>query len=1211
MFSSIFFFEIKRALKSVSTYIYFLILLAVGFLVGLLMGGAFKSVKALTGGEKILANSPMLIDTLLTFVTGWIGPIIIVAVVGNAVLKDFRYNTHNILFSTPINKSSYLLGRFLAGILICLFIFIGPALGFMLAYASSWVSPDKIGAFSMMAYVSTYLHCVIPNLLFQGALFFAVSLITRDIFIIWLSLIIYWVTLGVASAFVGSLDYEYMAALIDPMGEQAKALVTKYWTTYDKNHQIIRLVGPYFINRLIWLSVGVILYITGYSFFSFTSAPGRVSFRKKKAVPVAKVKAPVFEKIAFGQNYLPKVTRSFNTAANLRMLWGLSVNECKVILRNVYFRIIQLFDVLFLFIVSIQAGKEIYDTPTYPVTYHVIEYLGGVFGIFIVIITVMFSGEIVWRSRENRMDNIIDALPVPNWVFFISKLTALVFVQVILASILILCGMAAQAFKGYFHFEPMQYIETIFGMRLISMILFAVLCMFIQTLARNKYIGFFIIILFYIWNTFIASNVLKHNLFVFNSSPGYQYSDMNGFGHALYPFFMFKLYWGAFGLLLATLTSALWTRGTGFSLKWRFMQSPVGARRRSLALMLVAAIIFVTCGSFIYYNTNVLNKYMSSYDWEKLQAEYEKKYKKYEKLPQPKITSVKVNVDIFPAKRGLHAQGAYMLQNKTGQPISAVHVLMPTEVKVNSLTLSKATGNTQYDSVYGYRIFTLSQPLAPGDSLLLSFNVDMISKGFTHDFEGLSAPVYNGTFVHNTDFMPSIGYSREIELSDNTERKKHGLAYRRTANPITDTASYNTNVFTRDADFVSFETTMSTDEGQTAIAPGYLQKEWTANGRHYYSYKMDSKILNYYSFLSAHYLVKKDTYNGIALEIYYHPGHEYNLDRMLKGIKRSLAYYNTNFAPYQHRQVRILEFPRYSTFAQSFPNTIPFSEGIGFIARIDDKSEDDVDYVFYVTAHEVAHQWFAHQVTGADVEGSNILSETLAQYGAITVMEKEYGEDRMQKFLHIEMDKYLTARSAESEKEKPLALADMDQQYIFYQKGSIVMTSLRRFIGEDSLNKGIRMFLDKYALKAPPYPTTTDFVACLRAVTPDSLQYVITDDFNKITIYDNSIKDAQTAQDGSGYTTDITLDIKKFYADGDGKETAAQCNDYIEVAVYKNKGKVLQLNRYKLEDGINKLKIHTADKPYKVVIDPRYLLMEKKPDDNEKRLNTTGSVAKK
>ena len=36
-------------------------------------------------------------------------------------------------------------------------------------------------------------------------------------------------------------------------------------------------------------------------------------------------------------------------------------------------------------------------------------------------------------------------------------------------------------------------------------------------------------------------------------------------------------------------------------------------------------------------------------------------------------------------------------------------------------------------------------------------------------------------------------------------------------------------------------------------------------------------------------------------------------------------------------------------------------------------TEDAIDYVFYVTAHEVAHQWWAHQVIGANVQGATML----------------------------------------------------------------------------------------------------------------------------------------------------------------------------------------------------------------------------------------------
>src|SRR5579872_2279879 len=537
---------------------------------------------------------------------------------------------------------------------------------------------------------------------------------------------------------------------------------------------------------------------------------------------------------------------------------------------------------------------------------------------------------------------------------------------------------------------------------------------------------------------------------------------MNAFGHAVFPFFVFKIYWGAFCIALAALSSLLWARGSETGLKLRFANAKNKANRNSWLVTIGGLLVFISCGGFIYYNTNVENKFKTDFQSAELQAVLEKKYKKFENYPQPKITDVLLNVDIFPYTRALHATGTFVLKNKSTASIDSVFIFIPYTVKINTLNFSRQSELKLNDGDYALRIYKLAQPLQPGDTTTLFFNLDLLTHGFKHDFEGLEAPLYNGTFVNNFTFLPTIGYTRRLELSDNTERKKHGLGYRATSNPIADTAAYQFNDLTHDADFITFDATVSTVPDQVAIAPGYLQKEWTENGRRYFHYKMDSKILNFYSFLSARYEVKKETWNNVNLEIYYNKGHEFNLNRMFNSLKKSLQYYSDNFSPYQHKQVRIIEFPRYSNFAQSFPNTIPFSEGLGFIADVDDSDKDNVDYPFYVTAHEVAHQWFAHQVIGADVEGSVVLTETLAQYGAITVMEKEFGEDKIRKFLHMEMDKFLTSRSNESEKEKPLAYIDAGQAYIRYQKGGIVMHAIGKYIGEDSLNHALRRFIEHY-----------------------------------------------------------------------------------------------------------------------------------------------------
>ena len=1204
MFSTIFLFEVKRLLKSISTYIYFLILFLVTFFLCLLIGGAFKDILANMAGEKIFANSPALVDGILTTITGWVGAIIVVAVIGNAILKDFQYNTHNIIFTTPVSKFDYLFGRFAGAVVICLLILTGPALGMMLAYCSPWINPDKIGAFSMLPYIANYWQTVIPNALLQGAIFFAVSLISRDIFIIWVSLIIFWVGVGLSGSFASSLQYETLAALIDPLGTHAKRAISKYWSTYDKNHMMYKMQGAFLLNRLLWLSVALITFIFGFISFSFTSAPRRLSFGKKKVSEHSGAFVlPTLEKIS-----LPTVQQSFTTGAHLKILWGLSLNECKTLWRNVYFRVILLIGMFLLLMSSFQMGK-IFDTTVYPVTYIVVESLGGIFQIFVLIISIFFSGEIVWRARESRMDNILDALPVPNWVYYVSKLAGLFFMQVILLSIIVVSGVMVQAAKGYFHFELLLYIQYAIGFNVLYFWLLTVLFVFISNLVSNKYVGYFICILFFLWNSSFAGTVLKHNLFVFNSDPGIMYSDMNGFGHFIFPYFVYKLYWGGFALCLAAISSLLWARGSEAKLKFRLRQVDTGAKMRTMALVVIGLIIFIGCGSFIFYNTNTLNKHMSSFKIEELQASYEKKFKKFEDVAQPKITGVFLKVDIFPSERGLHTVGTYMLQNKSQKAIDSIHVLIPSNITIKSISFSGSAKLVLNDSDFqDYRIYKLEHPLAAGDSILLSFTLDLVTKGFTHDMSTLEAPLYNGTFMNNTQFLPHIGYSKDAEMGDNNQRKKHNMPFRPVSNPIHDTAAYSTNVFTSDADFIDFDITVSTVPDQMAVAPGYLQKEWTENGRRYFHYKMDKKILNFYSILSARYNVKKEKWNNIDLEIFYQKGHEYNLERMFNGMKAALQYYTTNFSPYQHKQVRILEYPRYATFAQSFPNTIPFSEGIGFIAAIDDSSKEDIDYVYYVTAHEVGHQWWAHQVIGADVEGSNMMSESFAEYSAITVLEKQIGTERMRKFIHIDMDKYLAARSGEAEKEKPLALVEIDQQYIFYQKGSVIMRSLCKYIGEDSINHALHHFLEKYGQKGPPYPTTYDWLACLRAVTPDSLQYMVTDGFEKIIMYNNKITEIKATKDSSGYMMDVTVDINKISSDMYGKETQIACNDYIQIGIYKDHNAKPEIRLYKLKNGKTTLHIPVEYMPYKAALDPQLLLIDKNVDDNELRVGKNGKV---
>jgi hypothetical protein len=286
---------------------------------------------------------------------------------------------------------------------------------------------------------------------------------------------------------------------------------------------------------------------------------------------------------------------------------------------------------------------------------------------------------------------------------------------------------------------------------------------------------------------------------------------------------------------------------------------------------------------------------------------------------------------------------------------------------------------------------------------------------------------------------------------------------------------------------------------------------------------------------------------------------------------------------------------------------MPYSESRGFIMDLREVPNDDIDYVFFVVAHEIAHQYWAHQVSGADMQGSEMMSEGFADYSALMVMEKTYGKDKMKKFLEYEMNDYLVGRSSELEGENPL-MKTAGQSYICYKKGSVVMYYLKEMIGEKNINKSLQNLISTYAYKKPPFPTSIAAVNEFRKVTPDSLQYLIDDMFENITLFSNRLQIAKYKKVGNEYQVTMKTTSEKFRSNSLGKETAIPIADYIDIAVFsepkndKNLGKALIYKRIKISKKDNTFTFKTKEIPYQAGIDPYNYLIDKIPDDNVKKL---------
>jgi ABC-2 type transport system permease protein len=1178
-------FEVATRLKRISTWVYFAVFFAIAMFWVAAAGGIIKSAVVSFGSGKVWINSPYAIAQTVSFL-GMFGLSIIAAIMGRAVQQDFEYRVEDFFFSAPIRKWEYLFGRFAGAIVVLLIILSSILLGGALALLLPGLDPDRIGPMRAVAYIIPYFTVLLPNLVILGGLFFCLAALTRRMLPVYIGSVLLLVGFLAAQGLLRDMTNKTLASLLDPFGVVATSQLTAYWSISERNTRLLPLEGFLLWNRLLWLGLAAI--VLGLTTWRFRMARAGSSGRR-----AARIDDAVADVVSV---QLRRVTP--NAVSGIRQLPRLVWLNFRETVKNVYFGVIAFSGVLFLVVTSSTAG-DIFGTSTWPVTWQMLELLSGTFSVFMLVIITFYAGELTWREREHRLDQIHDALPIPTWLPFLGKLLALMLVPVVLQAVLMLCGLGIQTAKGYHHYEFALYFKGLFGIELIDYWLVCVLAMTVHSLVNQKYLGHFIMIVYFIAISFAGLAGFEHNLYKYGFTPPYVYSDMNGFGHFLLRVRVFEAYWAAAALLLAVAAYLFWVRGT--TPDWRGRVA-IARRRFTLpvaAASIVGGVAMAGLGGFIFYNTNVLNHYLTADGQLTRQADYERKYKTLDRAPQPKITAVKVAVELYPSERQVRMRGEYTLRNKTDQPIDTVHLLFGSfdQTKVTKLEFGIPATLTVDDLPLGLRTYKLATPLPPGASTQLTFDLETGAHGFTN-MGAFTAVEYNGSFVNGRLLLPGVGYDPRGEITSDRERKKFGLPAAERMRDRDDPAGLAENGLSRDADFITFEATIGTEMDQFAIAPGYLQKEWTQDGRRYFDYRMDSPILNFFAFQSGRYAVKKDRWNDVAIEIYYQPGHEYNLERMIAATKSGLDYFTKNFGPYQHKQFRIIEFPRYERFAQSFPNTIPYSEGIGFIARVRDDDKNDIDYPYYVTAHELAHQWWGHQVAAANVQGGTMLVETLAQYSALMVMKHKYGEEKMQRFLQYEMDRYLLGRSTEQKKELPLSRVE-NQDYIHYRKGSVVMYALQDYIGEDNLNRAIRAFRDEHAFRGPPYPNTTQLLAHIRAVTPPQYQYVIDDMFETITLYDNRATEARAKLLPDGrYEVTMKVVAKKRRADELGKESDVPLSDWIDIGVLDADNRPLFLEKKKIDREEMEFTVIVDKKPVRAGIDPYNKLIDRRPQDN-------------
>jgi ABC-2 type transport system permease protein len=1169
--------------------------------------------------DDFFVNSPFAVAK--TTVMGSLIWLLMAAVVaGEAAARDVATGLHPLVYTVPVGKAAYLGGRFLAALVLNALLLLAVQAGILLAVYAPGVEAEVIGPFRPAAYLTAYSFLALPNAFVATAIQFSLAVRSGRPMASYLGSVILFFMSYVVGLFLLFQGRQDVANLLDPIGVHfILSELSFLWTTVEKSWRLIELEGTVLTNRLLWLGIALGALAITYLGFRYAHRTERTLFDllrslragwRRRRTRHQDTHDPLPAGIGVTPrtpSFVPQLRRTFGFAFHARQTLAIAWTSFQTLATS-WAGLALLAVIPLLTVLVVIDQMELNGVPLVPTTARVLSELTAPLSaelsrwVIIPLLIVFFAGELVWRERDAGLGEITAALPGSDWPPFLGKFLGLGLVLVVFLALLTAAGMLAQVILGYQDLEIGLYLIILFGLQLPEYLLFALLALVVHVLVDQKYIGHLAAIIVYVFIALASLLGIEHNLLIYGAGPGWSYSEMSGFGPSLGPWLWFKLYWAAWALLLAVAARLLWVRGRergiGVRLQW--------ARRRftrATAWTAAAAVgLLLTLGGFIFYNTNVLNQYLTSSDIAKLNAEYEQRYKQYETIPQPSMTATNLHVEIYPARREVQIRGAYSLLNSSNVAIDSIHVSTVPGVEPKALAFDRTAALVVADEERGYRIYALETPLQPSDSLRLDFEVHIQPRGFRESGVDTSI-VANGTYFTNGTWFPTIGYQQSRELISARERREHGLPER----PVVPSL-YDVEARMKAAKPIEFDAVVGTDANQVAVAPGRLHQTWMEDGRRYFHYTTDGPVSTElgYAFFSANYAVHKAKWNDITIQVFHHPGHTAHLDRMLRSIRASLDYYTEHFGPYPRSYLSVVERPGNGTGMHADAGMITHEEGFAFWSPKEDG--ESLDLPFAVVAHEMAHQW---TLPYAPVEGAPVMSESLAWYYGMKVVEESDGPAQLRRLLRFMRQPYPYPPIRRGE---PL-LRGLDP-YMSYRRGPFALHALSEYIGEEQVNTALRRLVDKHGSGVPPLPTTLDLYRELQAVTPDSLQYLLHDLFEVNTFWELEMERATAAQSEAG-SWQVTLDVRarKVVVDEAGIETEVPMDELVEIGVFApgqasdEVGEPLYVQMHRIHSGAQTITVTVPGKPLLAGIDP-YHLLDWEERDNDDNIDAVEMVAR-
>ncbi|MBC6401195.1 MAG: hypothetical protein GDA37_09335 [Ekhidna sp.] len=1029
MIAKIIRFELWGRFKQPMTLLFFLMLV-------------FQGIWYTQGSYEYYVNDATLMNGAALFYKNFAGGgmllvIIIALITGTVLYKDIQYQTAGFIYATPIKEKQFFLGRLLSAYFINVIIGFGILIGMALTPYSGIGSPDKFGPMPWGQMFHGFFTLTVPNLLILTMVCFSVIVYFRRMAAGYLSIFLLVMLFLVSESTKDNAANLTTYLLIDPFAYVYTSFQMDALPADQKNTGFLIFNSIFYLNRLIWVGGSLFFFFMAYRKFSFKLFIN--ASRKSKKRITEKLKPSTFGKVT-----VPSVLLNFSLSEFIRKFWRLAVLEFKNVVRPVNFKIILSILALMFFLQNVMWNATYYLGPSQPLT-STMTFVRLPMGFFIMMLLMIWAGELFFKDRISNIWQITDSLPVPVWVTTLSKYVAISGVALITALVVILCGILAQILMGgWQEIDLFQYADDLLGYKwgCLTYLQNIALVFFLAGLTGNRFLTHILGVGYYFFNIIsFDQGIIEELRFGYALTPGSEdFSDVNGYGIWAIASWWYFLLWSTLAIVFVILGIHFWKRGNAlnFTRKLTFQTSQLNLAGKGLVVLCLVAFFFLQ--SFIVREVNDKGNFETETQEAIDNANYEKKYKWIENKPQPKLTGLNLSLDLFPEDRKASYHATMRISNPHLVTVDTLYLNYDDFVEFKEIKWNETKVKAAWkDDEFNQMALPIQMDASETGSLTLAASKQYV--GFTQSGEAAQPDLtFNGLFMNSRHIIPNIGYCAERELDQNRDREEYGLEkiISRMAS-ADDSVSLNEDFFAKYADWTGGEITLSTTADQRAIAPGKLIKSWKEENRNYSQFKLEHPSPYKWYFASGKYESHDFEADNVQVSLLYKPEHNYNLALYENAIEQSLSFINEKLGGYPFSEVRVIEIPFYQEDRYIYPNGIAISEKEGWYA--DTTGIAERAYMTFTVASQLIGQWIYQNVKIGNVQGADMLKIALPEALALQVVKLTYGDEAVAVILEKKQSFYNKERGNEPNQESPLIYAD-GAEYLEGSKGVIALNKL-------------------------------------------------------------------------------------------------------------------------------------------------------------------------